>query len=285
MSSNLQHRRIAANGAVHHYVTAGEGRPLLLVHGFPQTWLQWRPIIDRLVGKFHIIAPDLRGLGGVPGPVDGYDKHSLAADMRAILAAECGEQPAIVCGHDMGAYVAFAYALNNRTEVEALVMVDAPPPGTSVMDQLMTNPRTWHIAFHSNADVAHMLIFGREREYIRYFIRSRIYNAGAISTEDIDLYAAAYSAPGALRAALEMYRALGQDRVLNLAAIEEKGKLQGPVTVVGCSMTSTPALLNTIAAEIATNALTVVIENSGHWIPEEQPERLAEIIVQAAGAG
>jgi pimeloyl-ACP methyl ester carboxylesterase len=114
--------------------------------------------------------------------------------VKAIVEAECGEQPIILCGHDIGAYVAFAYALNNRASVDALVMVDAPPPGTSYMDQLMVNPRTWHIPFHANADVAHMLISGREREYISYFIFSRIYNAGAITPKEITLYAAAYSA-------------------------------------------------------------------------------------------
>jgi pimeloyl-ACP methyl ester carboxylesterase len=269
----------------HHYVTAGEGRPLVLIHGFPQNWRQWGPVINRLESEFRLIVPDLRGLGGIPGPADGYDKHSLAADVKAIVEAECGEQPIILCGHDIGAYVAFAYALNNRASVDALVMVDAPPPGTSYMDQLMTNPRTWHIAFHANADVAHMLISGREREYISYFIFSRIYNAGAITPEDITLYAAAYSAPGALRAALEMYRSIPWDRELNLAAIKKQGKLQMPVVVVGCSLTATETSLNSMVAEISTNGRVAIVDSSGHWIPEEQPDRLAGIILETTKEG
>lgn len=283
MDVEVHHRRAVIRDVTHHYVVAGEGIPLVLLHGFPQTWTAWRSLIDLLAAQFRVIAPSLRGLGGTPGPVGGYDTDSLAADVRAIVEAECHDERVFVCGHDIGSHVAFSYALRDRALVRGLVLVGPPPPGSTAMDDLMTNPRTWHLAFHLNADVAHMLISGRERPYIEYFIRSRIYDNGAISAEDIDRYAEAYAAPGALRSALEMYRALPLDRELNLRALADDGKLEMPVVAVGSAITSTRPSLDSVLREIAINGRAVLIERSGHWIPQEQPEVLAEVVKSLAG--
>jgi pimeloyl-ACP methyl ester carboxylesterase len=202
VSFELEHHRITVDGLAHHYVATGTGSPLLLLHGFPQTWIEWIPLMERLAEGFRIVAPDLRGLGGTVGPPGGYDKATLAADVGAIAAAEFGDARPIVCGHDIGAFVAFAYALKERDALAALILVDAPPPGTAAMDGLVSsNPRTWHLAFHSNVDVATMLIGGKEREYLTHFIRSRSYDQSALSDEDIDAYVRAYKAPQAGRTA------------------------------------------------------------------------------------
>ncbi|GAA1849061.1 alpha/beta fold hydrolase [Asanoa iriomotensis] len=279
---DIQHRRLAANDAVHHYAVVGEGPPLILLHGFPQTWRAWVRVAELLAGEFRIVMPDLRGLGGSPGPASGYDKHSLAADVRAIARAEFGTTPALVCGHDVGGYVGFAYALSHRDVTAALVLVEAAPPGTSQLDHQMTNPRQWHLSFHANADVAHLLIGGRERAYVDFFIRSRIYDAGAIGAAEVDRYAEAYAAPGALRAALEMYRSLALDRQLNLAALAEDGRLTMPVTAVGAAPAATTAALREMVAEVATDGRAELVEETGYWIPEERPAALAEIIRGAA---
>jgi pimeloyl-ACP methyl ester carboxylesterase len=279
MTVTVQHHRIVTEGGVTlRYVTAGEGPTLVLLHGFPQSWTAWQPVIQRVGTRFRVVAPLLRGLGGTPGPVDGYDTHSLAADVRAIVATEGDDQPVAMCGHDIGSHVAFAYALIYRPLVRALVMVGPPPPGTEAMDDLATNPRTWHLAFHLNVDVAHMLISGRERQYIDYFIRSRLFDNAAISSDDIDEYADLYAAPGALRSALEMYRALPIDRELNLAELTNHGKLDVPVAAVGSGLTSSRASLDSVLDEVATDGKATLVERSGHWIPQEQPDVLATII-------
>jgi pimeloyl-ACP methyl ester carboxylesterase len=254
---------------------------MVLLHGFPQTWHEWRPLIDRLSDRFTIIAPDLRGIGSRPGPPAGYDKHSLAADVRAIVANECGDTPVIVCGHDIGAFVAFAYALDNRATTAALALVDGPPPGTGAMDRVTANPRIWHIGFHSQVDVALMLVTGRERGYIRQFINNTIVRADAIGPQDIDIYADAYAAPGAFRAAFEMYRALPQDRALNLAALARDGKLNMPVLTVGSAATAAGAELGDILPEIATDGCAITLR-CGHWIPEEEPDALSDALAQLA---
>jgi pimeloyl-ACP methyl ester carboxylesterase len=282
MATSIQHHRIDANGVALHYAVAGQGRPLVLIHGFPQTWFQWRSIIERLGDEFRIIAPDLRGIGTAPGPATGYDKHTLADDIHAIVAAECGQAPIIVCGHDMGSFIAFAYAAKYRAAVDGLMLVDAPPPGTSLWAAGSASPRAWHIAFHAQIDVALMLVSGRERQYISQFIGSRIYDRAAISEDDIDVYAAAYSAPGALRAAFEMYRALlHEDPGLNRKALAA-GKLEMPVMLIGGSMTIPRSGLEAAVAEIAENGRAKVIERCGHWISEERPDELAACIRELA---
>jgi pimeloyl-ACP methyl ester carboxylesterase len=270
-----EHHRLVANGVDLHFVTAGSGPPLILIHGFPQTWYQWRHVIDRLADRFTIIAPDLRGIGASPGPATGYDKPSLAGDVNAIVAQVCGDEPAFVVGHDMGSFVAFTYALRYRQQVKGLMLVDAPPPGTTIFESGKT--RAWHIAFHCQRDVAEMLVAGKERAYISQFIASRIYDTGAISEQDIDIYAAAYRAPGAMRAAFEMYRALDEDAQLNRAALEQ-GRLAMPVIVLAAAGRMNRAQLEQLGPEIAEDLQVTLVDRCGHWISEEQPDVLAMAI-------
>jgi pimeloyl-ACP methyl ester carboxylesterase len=276
-----QHHRLVANGIDLHFVTAGSGPPLVLIHGFPQTWYQWRHLIDRLADRFTIIAPDLRGIGASPGPATGYDKHSLAGDVKAIVSHVCGDEPALVIGHDMGSFVAFAYALRYWEQVRGLMLVDAPPPGTIIFES--GKGRAWHIAFHSQRDVAEMLVASKERPYIAQFIASRIYDNAAISEEDIDIYAAAYRAPGAMRAAFEMYRTLDEDAGLNRAALAD-GKLPMPVVFVGAAGRMTSAPLEAMGSEIADDLRVILLDRCGHWISEEQPDALAAAISELAEA-
>ncbi len=103
-------------GVSDHYVVAGHGQPLVLLHGFPQNRAEWKPLAAEFGGEFKPIIPGLRGIGSGPGPATGHDKHSLATDIKAIIDMECGDKPVIICGHDMGAYMAFAFALKYRSQ-------------------------------------------------------------------------------------------------------------------------------------------------------------------------
>lgn len=279
MGADLHHHRLIVDGIDLHFVTAGSGPPLVLIHGFPQTWYQWRHVIDRLADRFTVIAPDLRGLGATPGPAAPFDKQSLAGDVHAVVRHVCGEVPALVVGHDMGSFVAFAYALRFAAAVSGLMLVDAPPPGTAIFDAGKARP--WHLAFHNARDVAEMLVAGKERAYLAQFIASRIYDASAISEADLDVYAATYSAPGAMRAAFEMYRALEQDAEFNRAAIVQR-KLAMPVAMVGAAGRLSAEMLAAVNTEITENGRVFMIERCGHWISEEQPDALCDAIVSLA---
>jgi pimeloyl-ACP methyl ester carboxylesterase len=279
VQAKVQQHAVRDGEMTHHYVTVGEGLPLVLIHGFPQTWRQWSPLVERLESRYRIIAPSLRGLGGTPGPAAGYDKHTLARDIRLIVARECGDQPVTICGHDLGSHVAFAYALQYRALVSGLVLTGPPPPGTPAADELMTNPRTWHLAFHSHVEIAHLLISGRERAYFEYFIRSRTENHAAITPAEIDEYAMAYAAPGALRSALEMYRSLAADREMNLAALAAGGRLEVPVAAVASALRATRASVEEVLRQIATGGRAVMVDRCGHWIPQERPDVLADVVI------
>ena len=185
-----------------HYVTAGTGqRTVVLLHGFPQTWWEWHHIIPPLVNAgFRVVAPDYRGAGNSWRPRDGYDKRTLAGDIHRLLRdhLRIADQVALV-GHDIGLMIAYAYAQAYRNDVSHLVVMDAPLPGTAVFDRLRSDPRVWHFAFHGARDVAEMLVAGRERPYLQAFFNARIFDPSALSDRDLDIYASAYAAPGAMR--------------------------------------------------------------------------------------
>src|SRR5262249_4350583 len=147
-----------------HYVVAGEGeRTIVLLHGFPQTWWEWRKVIPELVeAGFRVVAPDYRGAGPSLRPLSGYDKRTMAADIHTLLRQHLQiELRVIAGGHDIGLMVAYAFAQGWRDEVSHLVVMDAPLPGTHVFDLSRNHPRVWHFAFHQARDVGEMLVAGR----------------------------------------------------------------------------------------------------------------------------
>jgi pimeloyl-ACP methyl ester carboxylesterase len=182
-----------------HYVRAGEGeRTAVLLHGFPQTWQEWRHLIPPLVAEgYRIVAPDYRGAGHSWRPAGGYDKLTMARDIRHLIRDALGiAGPLVLIGHDIGLMVAYAYAQAFRDEVSHLVVMDAPLPGTAVFDRLRADPRVWQFAFHSARDVPEMLVAGRERPYLQAFFNARMFDPSAIGEADLDIYTAAYDARG-----------------------------------------------------------------------------------------
>ena len=269
-----------------HYVTAGDGsRTIVLLHGFPQTWWEWRAVIDPLVADgFRVVAPDYRGAGQSWRPVGGYDKRTMASDVQRLLREHLGvDGPVVIAGHDIGLMVAAAFALNYREEVSHLVVIDAPLPGTAVFDRLRTDPRVWHFAFHGARDIAEMLVAGRERQYLQAFFNARVADPSAISAADFEIYVAAYSAPGAMRAGFEVYRAFDRDGQDNREALERDGKLTVPVLAVGGMTSTSGELMEEMMREVADDVTTVRIPGTAHWVAEENPRALVDAIRQFTG--
>jgi pimeloyl-ACP methyl ester carboxylesterase len=257
-----------------HYVTAGQSdRTIVLLHGFPQTWWEWHRVIPILVeAGFRVVAPEYRGAGNSSRPAGGYDKRTMANDIHLLLKEHLQiEQPVIMVGHDIGLMVAFAYAERFRNAVSHLVVMDAPLPGTAVFDNLRSDPRVWHFAFHGSRDVAEMLVAGRERPYLQSFFNARIYDPSAVSESDLDIYTSAYSAPGAMRAGFELYRAFDQDARENRNAIQQNGKLKMPVLSVYGALSNTGPGVETMMHEVAETVIGLRIPEAGHWIAEENP--------------
>jgi pimeloyl-ACP methyl ester carboxylesterase len=268
-----------------HYVTAGDGpRTIVLLHGFPQTWWEWRSVIPELVGAgFRVVALDYRGAGHSGRPADGYDKATMAGDVHRLLRDHLGfTGPVVLAGHDIGLMVAYSYARQYRDEVSHLAVIDAPLPGTAVFDRLSSDPRVWQFAFHAVRDIPEMLIAGRERPYLQHFFTARSADPSAVTAEDLDVYVAAYASPGGIRAGMEVYRAFDKDVAENRAALEQDGKLTLPVLAVGGAISTTGSLMESMMREVADNVTAVLIADAGHWIPEEQPRVLAQAIAEFA---
>lgn len=271
-----------------HYVTAGEGKQtVVLLHGFPQTWWEWRHVIPLLADNgFRVVAPDYRGAGHSLPPLGGYDKRTMARDIHGVLRRHLQiDGPVILVGHDIGLMVAYAFAQAYRQDVSHLVIMDAPLPGTSVFDRLRANSRLWHFAFHNARDIAEMLVAGRERQYLQAFFYARSFNPSEI---DLETYATAYAAPGAMRAGFELYRAFDQDAEDNRTALRENGKLTIPVMAVWGTISNSGPLLEEMMREVANNVTGFHVPRTAHWIPEENPAeftaRLLKFLRTAGGS-
>jgi pimeloyl-ACP methyl ester carboxylesterase len=271
--ADLRRHKADVNGVRLHYVAAGNGEPIVLVHGFPQTWYEWRRIIPALAERFTVIAPDYRGAGHSSRPVTGYDKRTMATDLRE-LVRHLGFERAAIVGHDIGLMVAYSYAAQFPEATSKLVAVDAPLPGTKVWDRISVDPRVWHFAFHGARDLPETLVAGREREYLTFFVNARIYNTAAFTPEDLDHYVRAYAEPGAMRAGFEVYRAFEQDVRDNRELM--KNRLTMPVLAVGGAHSTSGPLIEEMMREVADDVTGVVIPESAHWIPEENPDALLE---------
>jgi pimeloyl-ACP methyl ester carboxylesterase len=266
-----------------HYVVGGNATAtVVLIHGFPQTWWEWRDVIpDLLDAGFRVVAPDYRGAGDSWRPPTGYDKQTMARDIRTLVREHLAiDEPVAVVGHDIGLMVAYAYAQAFRDEVTRLVVIDAPLPGTSVFDRLRSDPRVWHFAFHGARDIAELLVSGRERQYLQAFFNARIGDPSAIGAEDFDQYVSAYEAPGAMRAGFEVYRAFDRDAHDNRAWLKRNGRLDVPVLAVGGDMSTSGVLMESMMQEVAGTVDALVLPRTAHWIPEEQPTTLTTAIIR-----
>ena len=247
----------------------------MLLHGWPQTWREWRKVMPVLAKRYRVIAPDLPGLGDSSAP-PSYDKKSIGADLREMCEA-LGLEGFHLVGHDWGGPSAFALACAAPKSVRTLSILDVTLPG--IGPDISQGGRRWHHAFHMTPELPEALTAGREREYLGWFYREFSWQRGAITDADIDEYLRCYSRPGAMRSGFEYYRALPQDKADNQALAASGFRLTMPVLALGGARTEARGRgeeplesLRAIASDVRGGA----IAECGHFIPEEQPEILAE---------
>jgi pimeloyl-ACP methyl ester carboxylesterase len=266
------HHVAVVNGFRMHYLRAGKGPALVLLHGWPQSSYEWRHLIAPLAERYTVIAPDLRGLGDSEKPRDGYDKRTLASDVRELLRALAIPRIGLV-GHDWGGAVAFYLAYDNPGLVERLLIFDMIPGlgrAGGAMD-FPTARRFWHVFFHGGKpDLAEKFVRHDVEGYLRHFFTSTDYNYGpnVFSREDIAEYVRCMSAPGALRAGFQYYQTGIEQDLANLSSCTRK--LDIPVRVWGGS-----AFLGNIVPAwqtVATHVDGGELAECGHFLPEEKPE-------------
>lgn len=295
--SGLESRTaLLSTGVRMHFYTAGSGNDVIvLLHGWPQTAWQWRHVMPLFAeAGYRVVAPDLRGAGNTsrprlddgvaadprgPGlPRGGYSKWSLAEDIHQLLHDELGiTEPALVVGHDIGAMVATAYALRYRVDVRGLCFGEAPLPGTQAYEQMKDGPAMFHFAFHSILDLPEALTAGHERVYLQHFYDKLGVRPTAVDTEH---YVSAFLQAGAMRAGFDLYRAFEQDARDTAAALAEGGKITVPVLGVHGQISAFSEVTEEMGLEIAERVEVQAVAGAGHWMAEENPTALAEIITR-----
>lgn len=266
-------RKALVNGLRLHYLSAGQGPAVVLLHGWANTSFAWRHIIPPLSRRFTVIVPDLRGMGDSSKPLTGYDRETVASDILALLD-QLGVKTATVVGHDLGAHVAFELASRHPERISRLVMLDGVVPGIPPWDQLTKDSRLWHWNFYNVPDLPEALIQGKERTYFSWFIRSFAANTEAVDA-DMDTVVKAYSEPGAVRGGLGMFRTIASDARRNAAWLASH-KLDLPVLALGGSMGVGPVLFQQMQAASSRPVRGGVIESCGHWLATECPRTLVE---------
>ncbi len=280
MSTDLQHGFADLGDVTIHYVAAGQGPAVILIHGWPQTWYMWRDIIRGLAHRYRVIVPDLRGLGDSSRPVAGYDKKTMSDDIWRLAHDVLGEKRLFVVGHDWGGPVAFALAAQHRDAVRRLAIFDAPVPGDGT--PVMFNNR-WHHGLHWELDFPEALTAGREDIYLGFFYRNWGGRPDAISQDAQQEYIRAYRLPGAMRAGFNLYRATPQDVADNEAWIAA-GKLRMPVLCYGGPLGRGRGM-GAIESwrRVAEDVRGGIAEGCGHWIPEERPQWVIEQLLAFFG--
>ncbi|MET9292271.1 alpha/beta hydrolase [Streptomyces sp. NPDC003077] len=263
------------NGIRLHYTRAGSGPLLVLLHGWPQTSLCWRPVMGRLAATHTVVAPDLRGYGLTDKPTSGYDKRQMAADI-AELVRELGFERAAVVGHDRGGRVAHRWALDRPDQVEKLVVLDIVPT-REMFRRLDASVASgyWHWLFHAQPDLPELLVGGNIRAYLEFFFERWTHNRHGLAPDAVDAYVRAFSRPGALRAGFDDYRAQEQDLALDEEDAAAGRRLTMPVLALWGS-SGLPARLPTLEIwrQYAEDVDGAEIPECGHFIPEERPDAL-----------
>jgi pimeloyl-ACP methyl ester carboxylesterase len=264
-------RYIDTGGLRQHVVTGGDGPPLLLVHGWPQTWYAWRLVMPALARHFQVIVPDQRGTGLSDKPDDGYDTGTLAGDLVALMDALGHERFALV-GHDTGMWIGYALAADHPDRVARLAVAETPLPGVSPSPPLFTNAHLnnalWHFAFNRLAAVNDQLVVGREDVYFGWQFATKA--ARPLPDYAVRHYIDTLAAdPAALHGSFAIYRAL--DATIAQNQQRKTQRLSMPVLAIGGEKSLREQVADTMKLA-ADDVQALVVPGCGHHPPEEAPE-------------
>ncbi|NSL43330.1 alpha/beta hydrolase [Streptomyces sp. 8P21H-1] len=276
---------VSVNGTRLHAVVGGSGEPVLLLHGWPQTWRAWRYLMPTLAEHgYRVIAPDLRGIGASDRPLSGYDKDTQAEDMRELLAQLGIHGGVRIIGHDIGGMVAFAYARRHPEGVERLVLVELALPGLGLEQAMdVASGGLFHFGLFMTEELPELLLDGRESDFLTWWFNWLSAVPGTFPPKEVAAVASSYRGYEALRAGFAHYRTLLDDGRTNRTWRETGGILPMPVLAVGGEHSTGTQLadsLNTVAQRLA----GVVIPGSGHFVPEECPDAFARELLHFLSA-
>lgn len=255
-----------------HAVTGGDGPPLLLVHGWPESWYAWRKLMPALARDFSVVAVDQRGIGLSDKPAGGYDTGTQANDLVALMGALGHERFAVV-GHDTGFTISYALAADHPERVARAALAEIPgSPGAAPSPPVFVpgaiNDRLWHLPFNRLHGINEQLVAGREDVFYRWEFDAA---AKPLPDEVIDYYVSMLSNPESLRASFEWYRAL--DTTIAQDAQRKTQRLAMPVLAIGGERSFGDHVADAMRL-VADDVQSVVIPGTGHFVAEESPEEM-----------
>jgi pimeloyl-ACP methyl ester carboxylesterase len=264
------------NGTDLHYVTAGNhGSPILLVHGFPESWWAFHRLIPLLAGEHRVIAIDLPGFGD-----SGHEER----DYSSPFAAECLRQlvehvdlgPVHLTGQDIGGPTTFRFAAEHPELVRSFAAIETGLPGFGLeMLADVTHGGTWHIGVLTAPGIPEMLLAGREREFLaQYAFPSMSATPGAVTDEDVDEFVRVFSQPGGFRGAAGLYRSALSEGAEIQKLVQEQ-RLTMPVLAVGAG---TRSFTHDTMTQVAENVTGATLEDVGHLAAMEGADALADVL-------
>jgi pimeloyl-ACP methyl ester carboxylesterase len=255
-----------------HAVTGGDGPPLLLVHGWPETWYAWRLLMPALARDFQVVAVDQRGIGLSDRPESGYDTGTLAGDLVALMDA-LGHERFSVVGHDTGFAISYALAADHPHRVDRLVLAEIPgspgaAPSPPVFVPAPINDRLWHLPFNRLEKINEQLVAGREDIFFGWEFDAA---AKKLPDDVIDYYVGLLSNPEALHSTFGFYRAL--DTTIAQDQRRQATRLTMPVLAIG-GAASFGEHVGEAVGLVADDVQSVVIPDTGHFVAEEAPAEM-----------
>jgi pimeloyl-ACP methyl ester carboxylesterase len=273
-------KRVPAHGVALHTLQGGSGPLLIIASGWPQSLYAWRKVMPALARHFRVVAVDPPSLGDTPAPAAGYDLVNIANHIDPLLdslnASDC-----LLVGHDIGAWISYTYAAHRPARVRRMALIDAAIPGLAPPETYRlsseTMHRSWHFAFNFLPELPEMLIGGRERAFLSWLFRTKSVDwTRAFDAEAIDEYTRIYAAPGAWSGGLGYYRAIFDSMAQNRASAETP--LPMPVLAIGGDFGLGAIMAQSLSAAV-TDLQSAVIANCGHYVPEEQPLALLDVLL------
>lgn len=280
MALKVEHGVVRVNGVRLHYLAAGDGPPIVLLHGWPQTSYAWRKVIPALAERFLVVAPDLRGMGHSDKPASGYDMRTVATDIYELVQTLGLERPYLV-GHDWGGLVARRYALDWPGHAARLAVLDIVPH-EQVLANLSANVARgiWHFFFNAVPDLPELLVQANVEAFLRAFFWPKCHNPAVFIEEGIAEYTRAYSAPGALRGGFSYYRAMfAENRLLDAKSVGRK--IQEPLLCLWGNSGGMGGIFDVLEMwrKEAVDVRGHGIDACGHYPAEEQPEPVVEALL------
>jgi pimeloyl-ACP methyl ester carboxylesterase len=279
----VTHHTADVNGTRLHYVSAGDsGSPILLVHGFPETWWAFHKLIPLLAPEHRVFAVDLRGFGDSGHEPGDYDSQTAAEDLHQLIR-HLGLGPVHLTGQDISGATVFRLAATHPEDVRSLTAIEMGLAGFGLEALAdVTRGGAWHIGVLAAPGIPEMLLAGREHAFLSQYVFPSLTSVpGSITEADIDEFTRAYSRANGFRGAAGLYRSMLKEGA-EIRELAQAGRLAAPVLAIGAR--AGQFTFNTMSQAARGDVRSVLLEGVGHYAAMEAPERVADAVLEFTAA-